>query len=63
MDITAALLNLAKLVSDHGDDTNHKAIRIVTDNLNYFYSYFGPQHFGPQTNKKEKKSNRAPSPS
>ncbi len=32
MDITAALLNLAKLVSDHGDDTNHKAIRIVADN-------------------------------
>lgn len=32
MDITAALLNLAKLVSDHGDATNKKAIRIVADN-------------------------------
>tara|TARA_X000001382_G_scaffold99611_1_gene74080 strand:- start:245 stop:418 length:174 start_codon:yes stop_codon:yes gene_type:complete len=32
MDITAALLNLAKLVSDHGDATNEKAIRIVADN-------------------------------
>lgn len=32
MDITAALLNLAKLVSDHGDATNEKAIRVVADN-------------------------------